>query len=111
MIPHSALERLWMPFTAHQDQLDFPPTVIKKGDGIYLYDVDGRRYIDAIGSWWVSSFGHCNPHISNAIKQQLDKLEHVLMAGFISEPTLELTRVLGDILLLSYSKIFYSDNG
>jgi adenosylmethionine-8-amino-7-oxononanoate aminotransferase len=107
----TAPERLWMPFTSHQDQLDYPPLVIRKGEGIYLYDADGKRYIDAIGSWWVSSFGHCNPHIGGAVKKQLDKLEHVLMAGFISEPALELTRLLGNILPPSYSKIFYSDNG
>jgi adenosylmethionine-8-amino-7-oxononanoate aminotransferase len=100
-----------MPFTAHQDNIDYPPVVIRKGEGIYLYGADGKRYIDAIGSWWVSSFGHCNQQISDAVKRQLDKLEHVMMAGFISEPTLELTELLGSVLPKRLTKIFYSDDG
>ncbi|MCL2182806.1 MAG: adenosylmethionine--8-amino-7-oxononanoate transaminase [Chitinispirillia bacterium] len=107
----SAHDRLWMPFTAHQDNLDFPPVVMRRGEGIFLYDVDGREYIDAIGSWWVSSLGHCNKQISDAVKRQADKLEHVLMAGFISEPTLELTEILGSVLPKPLSRIFYSDDG
>jgi adenosylmethionine-8-amino-7-oxononanoate aminotransferase len=100
-----------MPFTAHRDHVDFPPVVMSRGEGIYLYDVDGRRYIDAIGSWWVNTLGHCNPHIGVAVKAQLDKLEHVHMVGFVSEPTLELTELLGSILPKPLKKIFYSDNG
>jgi adenosylmethionine-8-amino-7-oxononanoate aminotransferase len=106
-----AFDRLWMPFTSHQDNEDCPPVVISRGEGIYLYDTNGKRYIDAIGSWWVSSFGHCNPEISAAVKAQLDKLEHVLMAGFISDTTMELTEALGGILPTRLTKIFYSDNG
>ena len=111
MKSYPAADRLWMPFTAHQDNTDFPPVVMSRGEGIYLYDANGKRYMDAIGSWWVSSLGHCNPQISEAVKRQLDKLEHVLMAGFISEPTLELTELLGGILPKRLTKIFYSDDG
>ncbi|MCL2218493.1 MAG: adenosylmethionine--8-amino-7-oxononanoate transaminase [Chitinispirillia bacterium] len=106
-----AADLLWMPFTAHQDNIDFPPAVISKGEGIYLYGTDGKQYIDATGSWWVSSLGHCNPQINAAVKRQLDRLEHVMMAGFISEPTLELTEILGSLLPEPLSKIFYSDDG
>jgi adenosylmethionine-8-amino-7-oxononanoate aminotransferase len=111
MSAHPAFDRLWMPFTAHQDHVDFPPLVMSRGEGIYLYDADGKRYIDAIGSWWVSSFGHCVPQIGEAVKNQIDKLEHVLMAGFVSEPTLELTGLLCSVLPKQLTKIFYSDNG
>ena len=111
MKSHHAFDRLWMPFTYHQDHVDHPPLVIEKGEGIYLYGKDGKRYIDAIGSWWVSSFGHCNPQINAAVKAQLDKLEHVHMAGFISEPTLELTELLSGILPKRLAKIFFSDDG
>ncbi|MDR3012216.1 MAG: adenosylmethionine--8-amino-7-oxononanoate transaminase [Chitinispirillales bacterium] len=107
----TAFEHLWMPFTSHQEHEKYPPIVISKGDGIYLYGADGKRYIDAIGSWWVSTFGHCNPVINTAVKQQIDKLEHVLMAGFISDTTMELTKILSGILPKSLSKIFYSDDG
>ncbi|MDR2577863.1 MAG: adenosylmethionine--8-amino-7-oxononanoate transaminase [Chitinispirillales bacterium] len=106
-----AFDRLWMPFTSHQDYEDCPPVVINRGEGIYLYDTDGKRYIDAVGSWWVSSFGHCNPEISAAVKAQLDKLEHVMMAGFISDATMELTAALSEILPKQLTKTFYSDNG
>ena len=105
------LDHLWMPFTSHNEMLDYPPLVIERGSGIYLYGVDGKQYIDAIGSWWVSAFGHCNPQISTAVKNQLDKLEHVLMAGFISDTTAELTSLLGEVLPSQLKRIFYSDNG
>ena len=105
------LDHLWMPFTSHNEMLDFPPLVIERGSGIYLYDTNGKQYIDATGSWWVSAFGHCNPQISEAVKNQLDKLEHVLMAGFISDTTAELTALLGELLPPQLNRIFYSDNG
>ena len=105
------LDNLWMPFTSHNETVDYPPLVIERGSGIYLYDTDGKQYIDAIGSWWVSVFGHCNAQISAAVKNQLDKLEHVLMAGFISEATAELTSLLGEVLPVQLKRIFYSDNG
>jgi len=100
-----------MPFTSHNEMLDYPPLVIERGAGIYLYDTAGKQYIDAVGSWWVSAFGHCNPQISAAVKNQLDKLEHVLMAGFISDTTAELTSLLGEVLPSELKRIFYSDNG
>ena len=102
---------LWMPFTYYQDLLDHPPIVIERGEGIYIFDTNGREYIDAIGSWWVSIFGHNHPEISAAVKAQLDKIEHVLMAGFVSEPGLRLSHLLGGLLPAPLSRIFYSDDG
>jgi adenosylmethionine-8-amino-7-oxononanoate aminotransferase len=105
------INRLWFPFTYYQDTLDYPPVVIERGAGIYITDISGRTYIDAIGSWWVSLFGHNHPHITEAVKEQADKLEHVLMAGFVSEPALRLADLLGDLLPKKLTRIFYSDNG
>lgn len=102
---------LWMPFTHFQDMVENPPIVIERGEGIYLFDREGRRYLDAIGSWWVNVFGHCNPAISAALHQQIEKLEHVLMAGFVNEPVLELSNRLARILPPKLSRVFYSDNG
>ncbi len=102
---------LWMPFTYHRDMIENPPIVIEKGSGIYIYDTAGRGYIDAIGSWWVSIFGHCNPVINAAIRDQLDKIEHVMMAGFVSKPALRLSHRLGEILPDKSMRIFYSDDG
>jgi adenosylmethionine-8-amino-7-oxononanoate aminotransferase len=100
-----------MPFTHRSDHDAHPPVVISGGEGIYLYGADGRRYIDAVGSWWVSALGHRNGPVVDAVKAQLDKLEHVSMAGFVSEPTLALTGLLGEVLPDGLTKIFYSDNG
>jgi adenosylmethionine-8-amino-7-oxononanoate aminotransferase len=103
--------RLWMPFTCWQDAVDCPPVVIERGKGIYVYDKSGREIIDGVGSWWVSIFGHCHPHITAAVKNQLDKIEHILMAGFISEPALRLSHLMGNLLPKELTRIFYSDDG
>jgi adenosylmethionine-8-amino-7-oxononanoate aminotransferase len=105
------LGRIWMPFTYYQDTLDYPPVVIERGKGIYIYDKSGREFIDGVGSWWTSIFGHCHPRITAAVKEQLDKIEHVLMAGFVSEPALRLSHLLGGLLPKALTRIFYSDDG
>jgi adenosylmethionine-8-amino-7-oxononanoate aminotransferase len=105
------MDNLWMPFTYHKDLADNPPIIIQRGSGIYVYDTDGKKYIDAIGSWWTSIFGHNHPEITAAVKKQLDQIEHVMMAGFITEPTLNLSRLLSEILPKGMSRIFYSDDG
>jgi adenosylmethionine---8-amino-7-oxononanoate aminotransferase len=110
-LPNDTFKHLWFPFTCSKDIVDFPPRIISRGDGVFLFDVDGRRYLDAIGSWWVSILGHCHPRISQAIKRQLDDLEHVMMAGFVSEPALELAHSLAAMLPRELSRIFYSDDG
>ncbi len=107
----NTFDRLWMPFTYYRDTLDYPPLIIERGSGIYIYDKNGRSYIDCIGSWWVSIFGHNHPQITGALRCQLDKLEHVMMAGVVSEPALKLSHLLAGILPAQLSRIFYSDNG
>jgi len=104
-------DHLWMPFTYFKDVEAYPPLIIEKGSGIYLFDNNGNAYIDGIGSWWVSIFGHNHPVITNAVKDQLNKIEHVMMAGIVSEPALRLSVLLGEILPTGLSRIFYSDNG
>lgn len=108
---NSSLNSLWFPFTSSQDLADSPPRIITHGKGIYLYDAYGARYLDAIGSWWASILGHCNPRIGAAVVRQLDKIEHVLMAGFVSEPALELSHLLSSMLPPELTRIFYSDDG
>jgi len=107
----NSFDYLWLPFTSFHDSIDYPPLIIERGAGIYIYDVSGKNYIDAIGSWWVSIFGHNHPRISNAVKCQLDKIEHIMMAGLISEPALRLSHILGGMLPDGLNKIFYSDDG
>ncbi len=84
---------------------------IRKGEGVWLEDYDGNRYIDAISSWWVNLFGHCNPHINQALKDQVDSLEHVLLAGFSHEPVIELSEKLVEITPAGLDRCFYVDNG
>jgi adenosylmethionine---8-amino-7-oxononanoate aminotransferase len=105
------LDRLWFPFTCSEDLRNFPPALIERGEGVYVYDNNGKRYLDAIGSWWVSILGHCHPRINAAVKRQVDRLEHVMMAGFVTGPALDLSQKLSEILPGELSKIFYSDNG
>jgi adenosylmethionine-8-amino-7-oxononanoate aminotransferase len=103
------LEVLWHPCTQMKDHENISLVPIKSAKGIYLYDFDGNRYIDAVSSWWVNIFGHANEHIGRRIKEQLDTLEHVILAGFTHEPVVELSHKLK--VLTKLDKAFYADNG
>jgi len=87
----------------------YPLIPIQRGDGVWLYDAEGKRYLDAVSSWWVNLFGHNNPRIKEAIKQQLDTLEHVMLAGFTHEPVVELSEKLGKLTGLGHA--FYASDG
>jgi adenosylmethionine-8-amino-7-oxononanoate aminotransferase len=86
-----------------------PLVPIQRGDGVWLYDFEGKRYFDAVSSWWVNLFGHNNPTIKNAIKQQLDQLEHVILAGFTHEPVVQLSEKLAALTGLGHC--FYGSDG
>lgn len=105
------LEVIWHPCTQMKDHETLPLIPIESGKGVYLYDFDGNKYIDAVSSWWVNLFGHVNERINQKIKAQLDTLEHVLLAGFTHEPAVELAHKLVNITPLQLSKVFYVDNG
>ena len=78
---------VWHPCTQMKQHERTPLVPIARASGAWLYDCDGRRYLDAVGSWWVNLFGHANPRISAAIATQLAELEHVMLAGFTHRPT------------------------
>jgi adenosylmethionine---8-amino-7-oxononanoate aminotransferase len=105
------LAALWHPCTQMKDHEDFPIIPIKKGQGVWLEDFEGKRYLDAISSWWVNLFGHNNPHISSALKDQLDTLEHVIFAGFSHEPGIRLAEALIAATPIGLDRVFYADNG
>ena len=105
------LSVLWHPCTQMKDHEWLPMTPIKRGEGVWLEDFDGNRYIAAISSCWVNLFGHCNPMINDRIKQQLDTLEHVILAGFSHEPVIELSERLIEITPPGLAHCFYADNG
>jgi len=88
-----------------------PLIPIKSGQGVWLEDFEGNRYLDAISSWWVNLFGHCNPRINQRIKTQLDQLEHVILAGFTHEPVITLSEQLQQLTPPGLNHCFYADNG
>lgn len=105
------LRVLWHPCTQMKDHEQWPPIPIRRGDGVWLEDFDGKRYIDTISSWWVNLFGHCNPRIGAALADQLQQLEHVMLAGFTHGPAVELCERLTALAPSGLSKVFYTDNG
>ena len=105
------LNVLWHPCTQMKDHEKLPLIPIRSGEGVWLEDFDGKRYLDAVSSWWVNVFGHRNPRISQRIKDQLDSLEHVMLAGFSHQPVIELSERLVQITPDGLSRVFYADNG
>jgi len=100
---------IWHPYT--QMKTASPPIGIVKGEGACLFDEEGKRYIDAVSSWWVNIHGHANAYIAQKVSEQLYKLEHVIFAGFTHEGAVELAERLLAILPDNQQKAFYSDNG
>ena len=100
---------LWHPFTQHQTAPFSIPIV--RAEGVYLFDENGKRYIDAIASWWVNLHGHSHPYIAQKVAEQFLKLEQVIFAGFTHEPAVRLAERLLEVLPPNQQKIFYSDNG
>ena len=105
------LEHVWHPCTQMKDHEDFPIIPIAKGNGVWIEDFDGNKYIDAISSWWVNLFGHSNKTINAAIANQAQELEHVLLAGFSHKPIIQLSEQLVEITPEALQKCFYADNG
>ncbi|WP_407293152.1 adenosylmethionine--8-amino-7-oxononanoate transaminase [Stutzerimonas zhaodongensis] len=105
------LSVLWHPCTQMKDHEQLPLIPIRRGEGVWLEDFDGKRYLDAVSSWWVNVFGHANPRINQRIKDQLDQLEHVMLAGFSHQPVVELSERLVNITPPGLDRVFYTDNG
>ena len=107
------LKYVWHPDTQMKqyEGADFKPILIERGEGIYLYDADGNKYIDAVSSWWVNTLGHSNPKINGVLTSQAQKIEHVLLADFTHIPAIELAEKLVKLAGAPFSKVFYSDDG
>jgi len=102
---------VWHPCTQMKRHETLPLVPIASGSGVWLYDVDGKRYLDAVSSWWVNLFGHCNPRINAAITDQLGKLEHVMLAGFTHEPVVQLSERLIQLVPDGLGHCFYASDG
>ena len=102
---------VWHPCTQMKQHETLPLVPIARGNGVWLYDFDGRRYLDAISSWWVNLFGHANPRINAALIAQLGELEHVMLAGFTHEPVVELSERLSALTGGTLGHCFYGSDG
>ena len=102
---------VWHPCTQMKDHESVPPLLIERGEGVYLYDRDGNKYLDVISSWWVNLFGHNHPRLNSALKAQLDKVAHVMFAGITHKPAIDLADRLVKLSPDNLQKVFFSDNG
>jgi adenosylmethionine-8-amino-7-oxononanoate aminotransferase len=102
---------VWHPCTQMKVHETLPLVPIARGRGAWLYDFDGRRYLDAVSSWWVNLFGHAEPRIAAAIAAQLDEIEHVMLAGFTHRPAVELSERLAALAPPGLGHAFYASDG
>lgn len=105
------LKYIWHPCSQMKDYEELKPIIVDHGKGVHLYDKDGKEYIDIVSSWWCNLLGHCHPKINQAIKNQLDSLEHVIFANFSHEPAIRLCQELDKIVPKGLKKYNFSDNG
>ncbi|MGE7941516.1 adenosylmethionine--8-amino-7-oxononanoate transaminase [Lysinibacillus xylanilyticus] len=105
------LQHVWHPCSQMKDYEQFPPIVLKKGQGVWLYDENNHRYLDAVSSWWVNLFGHANPRISQALSDQAFTLEHAIFANFSHEPAIKVAEKLVALTPDGLNKVFFADNG
>ncbi len=106
------LQHVWHPCTQMKDHEQLLPLIpIRRGAGVWLEDFDGRRYLDAVSSWWVNLFGHANERINAALRTQLERLEQVILAGFTHEPVIALSEALCALAPAGLTRCFYADNG
>lgn len=102
---------LWHPFTQMQDWLAEEPVIIERGEGCYLIDIAGNRYIDGIASMWTNVHGHNHPALNAALKTQIDKIAHTTLLGYSNIPAIQLAQKLVELTPAGLNKVFYSDNG
>ncbi len=102
---------LWHPFTQMQDWLAEEPVIIERGEGCYLIDITGNRYIDGIASMWTNVHGHNHPALNAALKTQIDKIAHTTLLGYSNIPAIQLAQKLVELTPAGLNKVFYSDNG
>jgi len=102
---------LWHPFTQMQEWMGENPCIIDRGEGCYLYDIQGRKYIDGVSSLWCNVHGHRKKELDDALKSQIDRISHSTFLGLSHVPSIELARKLIQIAPKGLKRVFYSDNG
>ncbi|MGA8864264.1 MAG: adenosylmethionine--8-amino-7-oxononanoate transaminase [Gallionella sp.] len=106
-----SLSAVWHPCSQMKHYERFPLLPIAGASGVWLYDYDKKRYLDAVSSWWVNLFGHRNPDINAALRDQLETLEHVMLAGFTHEPVVQLSERLRELAPAGLGHCFYASDG
>jgi len=106
-----SLAAVWHPCSQMKHYETFPLVPIARGQGSWLYDFNGKRYLDTVSSWWVNLFGHANPRINAALRDQLETLEHVMLAGFTHQPVVELSERLRELAPPGLGHCFYGSDG
>jgi adenosylmethionine-8-amino-7-oxononanoate aminotransferase len=106
-----SLSAVWHPCSQMKHYEQFPLVPIARGSGVWLYDTNNNRYLDAVSSWWVNLFGHCNPRINAALRNQLETLEHVMLAGFTHETVVQLSERLRQLAPAGLGHCFYGSDG
>ena len=106
-----SLKSVWHPCTQMQHHETVPLVPVSRGRGVWLYDANGRRFMDAISSWWVNLFGHANPRINAALRDQLELLEHAMLAGCTHEPVISLSEKLSALTGNVLGHCFYASDG
>ncbi len=102
---------LWHPFTPLADWESEPPLIIERGEGVYLFDLDGKRYLDGVSSLWCNVHGHKHPALDAAIKDQIDKISHSTLLGVTHPTAIELARQLAERTPEGLTRVFFSDDG
>jgi adenosylmethionine-8-amino-7-oxononanoate aminotransferase len=102
---------LWHPFTQMQGWCKDEPLIITKGKGVYLYDEQGKKYIDGVSSLWVTVHGHQHPALDRALKKQLGRIAHSTLLGLANDVSIELAEKIIEIAPKGLTRVFYSDNG
>ncbi|MBI4797029.1 MAG: aminotransferase class III-fold pyridoxal phosphate-dependent enzyme, partial [Deltaproteobacteria bacterium] len=104
-------EHLWHPFTQMQGFREEELLIITRGEGAYLYDFQGRRYLDGVSSLWTNVHGHRRPELDQAVREQLEQVAHSTLLGIAHPPAIVLARRLAEIAPPGLNKVFYSDSG
>ena len=104
-------QNIWHPCTQQKDFETIKPLLVERAEGVYLYDREGKRYLDVISSWWVNLLGHNHPRLNAALKNQMEKMAHVMFAGITHQPAIDLASSLVEVSPEKLSKVFFSDNG
>jgi adenosylmethionine-8-amino-7-oxononanoate aminotransferase len=106
-----SLAAVWHPCTQMKHHERFPLVPIARAEGAWLHDFEGKRYLDAVSSWWVNLFGHAHPAINAALREQLESLEHVMLAGFTHAPVVELAERLAKLAPGHLGHAFFASDG